>query len=141
MKAITFMFAVSGVVLVLALWTPAASTSPSRNMLEERFDADLRYVAIAWSPDDARPEAVRRKALFEFVYQTYDASAWIPQSLFDGNIAMQVIAVLLTAAVIGAVFLAKREDVPDPGDASEPQPLLVRPPLATGPADSTASQQ
>jgi NADH:ubiquinone oxidoreductase subunit 6 (subunit J) len=55
--------------------------------------------------------------------------------------AMQVIAVLLTAAVIGAVFLAKREDVPDPGDASEPQPLLVRPPLATGPADSTASQQ
>jgi NADH:ubiquinone oxidoreductase subunit 6 (subunit J) len=55
--------------------------------------------------------------------------------------AMQVIAVLLTAAVIGAVFLAKREDIPDPGDAAEPQPLLVRPPLASGPADSTASQQ
>jgi NADH:ubiquinone oxidoreductase subunit 6 (subunit J) len=32
--------------------------------------------------------------------------------------ALQVIGVLLTAAVIGAVFLAKREDLPDPGDAS-----------------------
>ncbi len=92
MRAITFIFPVSAIVLVLALWTPAASTSPSRSTLEERFDADLRRVAIAWNPDDARPEAVRRKALFDFVYQTYDASAWIPQSLFDGNIAVQVIA-------------------------------------------------
>ena len=32
--------------------------------------------------------------------------------------ALQVIAVLLTAAVIGAVFLAKREDLPDPGEAA-----------------------
>ena len=32
--------------------------------------------------------------------------------------ALQVIGVLLTAAVIGAVFLAKREDLPDPGDVA-----------------------
>jgi NADH:ubiquinone oxidoreductase subunit 6 (subunit J) len=32
--------------------------------------------------------------------------------------ALQVIGVLLTAAVVGAVFLAKREDLPDPGDAN-----------------------
>jgi hypothetical protein len=44
------------------------------------------------------------------------------------------VAVLLTAAVIGAVFLAKREDVPDPGEA-EAMPLRVRPPLAAGPVD------
>jgi NADH:ubiquinone oxidoreductase subunit 6 (subunit J) len=31
-------------------------------------------------------------------------------------LALQVIAVLLTAAVIGGVFLAKREDSPDPGE-------------------------
>ncbi len=31
-------------------------------------------------------------------------------------LSLQVIAVLLTAAVIGGVFLAKREDLPDPGD-------------------------
>ena len=48
--------------------------------------------------------------------------------------ALQVIAVLLTAAVIGAVFLAKREDVLDPG-AAAPMPLRVRPPLAAGPVD------
>ncbi len=48
--------------------------------------------------------------------------------------SLQVVAVLLTAAVIGAVFLAKREDVADPGEA-ELMPLRVRPPLAAGPVD------
>ena len=48
--------------------------------------------------------------------------------------SLQVIAVLLTAAVIGAVFLAKREDAPDPG-AMPAMPLRVRPPLAAGPVD------
>jgi NADH:ubiquinone oxidoreductase subunit 6 (subunit J) len=48
--------------------------------------------------------------------------------------SLQVIAVLLTAAVIGAVFLAKREDAPDPG-AMPTMPLRVRPPLAAGPVD------
>ncbi|MEO6350761.1 MAG: NADH-quinone oxidoreductase subunit J [Candidatus Limnocylindrales bacterium] len=36
--------------------------------------------------------------------------------------ALQIIAVLLTAAVIGAVFLAKREDAPDPGERSIDRP-------------------
>jgi len=36
--------------------------------------------------------------------------------------ALQVIAVLLTAAVIGGVFLAKREESPDPG---EPAPAIL----------------
>jgi NADH:ubiquinone oxidoreductase subunit 6 (subunit J) len=48
--------------------------------------------------------------------------------------SLQVIAVLLTAAVIGAVFLAKREDAPDPG-ATPTMPLRVRPPLAGSPVD------
>ena len=42
-----------------------------------------------------RPEAERRRALFDFVYQTYESSAWIPQSLFDSN--------LVTQAVVGDV--------------------------------------
>jgi NADH-quinone oxidoreductase subunit J len=65
--------------------------------------------------------------------------------------ALQTIAVLLTAAVVGAVFLAKREEAPDPGDVPA-MPLSVRPTvlaggtattasMASGPADSTASQQ
>ena len=49
--------------------------------------------------------------------------------------SMQVVAVLLTAAVIGAVFLAKREDAPDPGEAQSTVPLTVRPPLAAGQTD------
>jgi hypothetical protein len=63
----------------------------SRNDLAATFEADLRNVAYAWNPDDPRPEADRRRALFDFIYQTYDASAWIPQSLFDSNLATQVI--------------------------------------------------
>ena len=47
---------------------------------------------------------------------------------------MQVVAVLLTAAVIGAVFLAKKEEAPDPGEAPS-VPLTVRPPLAASPTD------
>jgi NADH:ubiquinone oxidoreductase subunit 6 (subunit J) len=65
--------------------------------------------------------------------------------------ALQTIAVLLTAAVVGAVFLAKREETPDPGDVPV-TPLSVRPTtlapgaasaasMASGPAESTASQQ
>ena len=48
---------------------------------------------------------------------------------------MQVVAVLLTAAVIGAVFLAKKEEAPDPGEALTSVPLTVRPPLAASPTD------
>ena len=48
---------------------------------------------------------------------------------------LQVVAVLLTAAVIGAVFLAKKEDAPDPGEAQTNVPLSVRPPLAAGSTD------
>jgi NADH:ubiquinone oxidoreductase subunit 6 (subunit J) len=43
-------------------------------------------------------------------------------------LALQVIAVLLTAAVIGGVFLAKREDAPDPGDRSQPDLERLRRP-------------
>ena len=46
-------------------------------------------------PGRPAPGAERRQALFEFVYQTYDSSAWIPQSLFDSN--------LVTQAVVGDV--------------------------------------
>jgi len=48
---------------------------------------------------------------------------------------MQVVAVLLTAAVIGAVFLAKKEEAPDPGEVQASVPLTVRPPLAASPTD------
>jgi NADH:ubiquinone oxidoreductase subunit 6 (subunit J) len=48
--------------------------------------------------------------------------------------ALQVVAVLLTAAVIGAVFLAKREEAPDPG---EPAPVTLQ--RLRRPADASAA--
>jgi NADH:ubiquinone oxidoreductase subunit 6 (subunit J) len=43
--------------------------------------------------------------------------------------ALQVIAVLLTAAVIGGVFIAKREDSADPGEPAPATLERVRPPV------------
>jgi hypothetical protein len=91
MKKIFLIVAASVVMFVLTIWTRAASPGLSRDELLDRFDADMRNVTIEWDGDDSRPEHVRRQALFDFVYETYDASAWIPQSLFDGNLAMQAI--------------------------------------------------
>lgn len=48
-------------------------------------------------------------------------------------LALQVIAVLLTAAVIGGVFLAKREDVPDPGTRERPELTSRRRPATLQP--------
>lgn len=63
----------------------------TREMLLESFAADMRSVVIEWSEGDARPVSDRQLALFDFVYQTYESSAWIPQSLFDRNLVTQAI--------------------------------------------------
>ena len=67
----------------------------TREALKATFDRDIRNLVYRWDPDDPRSEPQRRAALFDFIYQTYDSSAWIPQSLFDSN--------LITQAVIGDV--------------------------------------
>jgi hypothetical protein len=63
----------------------------SRETLKATFASDMRNVVYRWSSDDRRSEEEKRTALFDFIYQTYDSSAWIPQSLFDGNLATQAI--------------------------------------------------
>src|SRR5438445_10847216 len=80
-----------------------ASVAPTREALASGFDAGIRNVVIEWDPDDARSAAERRAALFDFMYETYDASAWIPQSLFDTNV--------LTQAVVGDVDTIVRDKV------------------------------
>jgi hypothetical protein len=75
----------------------------TRETLASSFETDMREVVYRWAPEDARPEAERRMALFDFVYQTYDSSAWIPQSLFDAN--------LISQAVIGDVDTIVRDRV------------------------------
>ncbi|MBC8001913.1 MAG: hypothetical protein H7X97_04920 [Opitutaceae bacterium] len=63
----------------------------SRAELMSTFDSDMRNVVYRWAPEDLRSTPDKRAALFDFTYQTYDSSAWIPQSLFDGNLATQAV--------------------------------------------------
>src|SRR5687768_9740729 len=95
MKAATVMLALCALALGGVLSTRRPAASISSEALAASFDADMRRVVYEWNPDDTRPQAERLKALFDFVYQTYDASAWIPQSLFDMN--------LLTQTVVGDI--------------------------------------
>jgi hypothetical protein len=81
-----------GCLLVMVLFARSTPPPISRESLASSFDSGIRNLAIEWDPEDRRPEAERRKALFDFVYETYDASAWIPQSLFDMNLVAQAVA-------------------------------------------------
>jgi len=72
-------------------WTRAAAPA-SREAMLATFASDIRTLVYRWDPADQRSEEDRRRALFDFMYQTYDSSAWIPQSLFDSNLVAQVIA-------------------------------------------------
>jgi len=83
------------VVFATAMIAARAARRPaplSRETLAEAFDAGMRNIVIEWDAADPRPNEERRRALFDFVHQTYRASAWIPQSLFDGNLAAQAVA-------------------------------------------------
>jgi mono/diheme cytochrome c family protein len=82
------------VTLVSRAWT-VPTRHVTRAVLRSSFAADTHRLVYGWDPDDPRPETERQQALFDFVYQTYDSSAWIPQSLFDTNV--------LTQAVVGDV--------------------------------------
>jgi hypothetical protein len=83
--------------------TTAPATAFTDAALLASFDADMRRVVVRWSPDDPRPDVERRRALFDFTYQTYESSAWIPQSLFDQN--------LIAQAVVGSVETIVRDQV------------------------------
>jgi hypothetical protein len=67
-------------------------TTARRDEMESRFRADIRNLVLEWNPLDSRPAGERDAALFAFMHQTYDTTAWIPHSLFEGNLARQVIA-------------------------------------------------
>lgn len=75
----------------------------SKEALSVTFESAFRNVVVNWNPTDPRPADERLKALSTFVYETYDASAWIPQSLFDTNV--------ITQAVVGDVDTIIREKV------------------------------
>jgi hypothetical protein len=121
----------AGVLLPVSVAPPApraAASTPSRAALEASFEADIRNLIHVWNPDDPRPTGIRARALREFTYETYESSAWIPQSLFEGN--------AVTQAVVGDVGTIVREKV---GLVLWPEnPLVTAYGMAPGfaPADS-----
>jgi hypothetical protein len=87
------------IVALAVVWVAAtafrtrSSVAPfTRDALAASFDHDLRHVVYEWEASDPRAGSERQRALCDFVYQTYQASAWIPQSVFDTNVVTQAIA-------------------------------------------------
>src|SRR6185436_2352768 len=81
-----------GAALLLMPFLTRASVAPlTHDALAAGFDAGIRNLVIEWDAQDPRPETERREALFDFMYQSFQASAWIPQSLFDSNLVTQAV--------------------------------------------------
>jgi hypothetical protein len=116
-KAWTVFFASVLIGVVGARMAPKPRPRPfggvSTGALDAAFDDSMRRVVYRWDPGDPRPEADRRRALFDFVYQTYDSSAWIPQSVFDANLFTQVVVGEVDAIVRDKVGLALWSDNAD----------------------------
>ena len=89
-----------------------ARDAMTRESLLATFPDDMRAVVLEWSAEDPRPPAERQLALFDFVYQTYQSSAWIPQSLFDRNLVTQAIVGDVETIVGEQVGLALWRDNP-----------------------------
>ena len=70
-------------------------TDPVIAMTEEElttsFESAIGNLALHWDSADPRSEEERMRALYTFIYETFDASAWIPQSLFDVNAITQIV--------------------------------------------------
>jgi hypothetical protein len=116
---------------VVLVWrsTPASARDVSRDALWSTFESDTRALVYRWDPQDPRSEAERRAALFDFMYQTYDSSAWVPQSLFDSNLITQAVIGDIDTIVgqqVGLVLWREQAVVPAYGMAPSPrsdQPL------------------
>ena len=81
---------------------PLSSVTSSLSVqlsLRENFDPAVAQMVYRWDPQDLRPEPERRQALAKFIYESYDSSAWIPQSVID---ACQVYP--FTPAAIDAII-------------------------------------
>ena len=72
-------------------WRTAVPFPPSRSALESAFVRDTGNLVYRWDANDPRSQRDREAALFSFIYQTYDTTAWIPHALFEGNLMTQVV--------------------------------------------------
>ena len=104
--------AIGASLVALALASPHPREPLTHDLLSASFDAGLRNTVLRWDANDHRSAAERRRSLFEFVYETYDASAWIPQSLFDSNRVTQAVVGDVETIVGNSVGLVVWRDNP-----------------------------
>jgi len=90
-SAVTAAFLAVGVATAWVLLEEPVTVAMSEEALAAGFEDALEKLAIEWDPADPRPESERMRALQTFMYETFDASAWIPQSLFDSNVITQAV--------------------------------------------------
>jgi hypothetical protein len=115
----------TAIIFVLSSASSPPAVRITRETLADSFDADIRNLVVEWNPDDPRSEAERRRALFSFVYQTYESSAWIPQSLFDSNLLTQIVGGDVDAIIreqVGLVSWPENRNVPAYGMAPATYP-------------------
>ncbi len=111
-------------IVLVSRGTQASVRYITRDALRSTFASDTHNLVYRWDPADPRPEPARRAALFDFVYQTYDSSAWIPQSLFDRNLVTQAVIGDIDTIVgkeVGLVLWREQSVVPAYGMAPGPR--------------------
>lgn len=100
---------------ILGRPAPGALDAMSEEELRSGFRSAMADIVLVWDTDDPRTPEERLGVLYDFVYQTYNASAWIPQALFDSNV--------FTQAIVGDVETIVRDEVglaPWPGNPLVP---------------------
>ena len=107
------------------LLRPAASEAVDREELLRTFSTDTTNLVYRWSPEDPRSEEERRLALFDFMYETYGNTTWLPQSLFDRNRMTQAVTGYTDEIVrdrIGMTLWPENRLVKTYGMAPQPHP-------------------
>src|SRR5215831_15367305 len=117
--------AMTGGMLFMAFPASRPVQAISRDTLRASFGRDIRNLKVSWADDDPRPERLRQDLLFDFFYQGYSSSAWVPQALFDGNAVTQAVVGDNTAIIrdrIGLVLWPENRLARAYGMAPNPDP-------------------
>ena len=106
---------------------PATTTTGThgREALFKTFDGDIASMVYEWDAADPRSQTDRRQALFKFMYEGYNSSAWVPQSVFDANRILQLVvgdADTIVRDRIGLVLWPQNQTAKAYGMAPNPAP-------------------
>ena len=85
----------------------------------------MSKVVYAWDALDPRSEKQRNEALFDFVYEGYQGSVWVPQASLEGNWLTRVFlgdSRTIASSRVGLVPWTENEVVAAYGMAPNPTP-------------------